>query len=811
MDPDDTDDFDGDLTDDNDTGWIDAAVFNFADSFEVACNDSGQDPNTYSDATIINITDNAIINFNNGNLTANQDGDQVKVTFDVTQGTTACTTTDALGCSDGDASGGECVITFDVTKLKGFKNATIEYLGDRYTNAKHGGGTPDGGTSTSTTVDAFHEMAFAFVDTDDDGIDDSIIVAKDTDTSSDGKADESRFDACDSCVDVDGDGQFDYVDFDNDSIADDVIRDDCYDLKDFDFSADPADEGNETYGPLDCDADGSFGSDEGADGWGDHSIASSSASTPAAVRADDTPSEIENEGSEEVFSCGGEPHACLMGSNRLLSSPEWDGEFPAITDSTVYGNEGARYEFSPPSINSNEFAGNHFLANYKAKNSCGLSPLIIHQDSVFHDPDEDDAYDSTEALDASDVSGEAGSALFFDGVADTIDDAFSNGLFWEIFTGYENEDFYKGLGDLLFDDFNDACDEDNLDSTDGNDSDCSPNGVDPYTSNDFAASVTLPYVYKQSFDKVVYGDANNLIASFPILGLAKKKTSTSEYEIISFEDVYDPAVTKQEITYFDSGYSNLANTAKKEIWRLPLGTKQPVDNIRGLTVEYYSLGDLTTGSASLRGVVLNYFTDNSGVDYLDLLVTYKNNLLNMITEFAPTNGDWDGQSAVNFDGTDAPHGSTTLNVGADDDQAPFWLEGIDSAQRVDSDPILFTVDTSKILPHIVGFSNFNSGAPGYQAQPFYTFNCLDAARDLKARIRLQVRDWDRVFTAGHDIDKTIPSSLMDDSSIDLWGEDFNNQDDGDSYTRRSLNSCLIDYPSDLDNSSYGSLPTLDGT
>ena len=65
---------------------------------------------------------------------------------------------------------------------------------------------------------------------------------------------------------------------------------------------------------------------------------------------------------------------------------------------------------------------------------------------------------------------------------------------------------------------------------------------------------------------------------------------------------------------------------------------------------------------------------------------------------------------------------------------------------------------------------------------------------LKARIRVEVRDWDRVFTAGHDIDKAIPSSLMDDSSIDLWDEDFNNRADGDQYGSRTLNSCLINYP-----------------
>ena len=45
--------------------------------------------------------------------------------------------------------------------------------------------------------------------------------------------------------------------------------------------------------------------------------------------------------------------------------------------------------------------------------------------------------------------------------------------------------------------------------------------------------------------------------------------------------------------------------------------------------------------------------------------------------------------------------------------------------------------------------------------------------------------------------KTIPSSLMDDGSIEVFEEDFNNQTDGDSYGT-SLNSCLIDYPSKIE-------------
>ena len=131
-----------------------------------------------------------------------------------------------------------------------------------------------------------------------------------------------------------------------------------------------------------------------------------------------------------------------------------------------------------------------------------------------------------------------------------MDDATADSLFWEIFTSYENEDFYKGLGDLLLDDFNDLSmimpkmEVEQILTTE---------------EDDFAASVTLPYVYKQNFSTSVAADG---VEDNPHLRISEKKASTSEYEIITVEQTYDPSVTKQEITYFDSGYANLANTAK---------------------------------------------------------------------------------------------------------------------------------------------------------------------------------------------------------------------------------------------------------
>jgi hypothetical protein len=39
------------------------------------------------------------------------------------------------------------------------------------------------------------------------------------------------------------------------------------------------------------------------------------------------------------------------------------------------------------------------------------------------------------------------------------------------------------------------------------------------------------------------------------------------------------------------------------------------------------------------------------------------------------------------------------------------------------------------------------GVGGARVNPFYTFYCLDRAYEIKARIRMVVRDWDRVFTS----------------------------------------------------------------
>jgi hypothetical protein len=91
-------------------------------------------------------------------------------------------------------------------------------------------------------------------------------------------------------------------------------------------------------------------------------------------------------------------------------------------------------------------------------------------------------------------------------------------------------------------------------------------------------------------------------------------------------------------------------------------------------------------------------------------------------------------------------------------------------------------------------------APYGGAAPYYTFNCLNAASQIKARIRLIIRDWDRSFKIDNGIDLDDPSTtpsgvatdangpFMNNSTADIYGYPFNNHDDWDNdYT--NLGSC----------------------
>ena len=56
-------------------------------------------------------------------------------------------------------------------------------------------------------------------------------------------------------------------------------------------------------------------------------------------------------------------------------------------------------------------------------------------------------------------------------------------------------------------------------------------------------------------------------------------------------------------------------------------------------------------------------------------------------------------------------------------------------------------------------------APYGETQPFYTFNCLDGAKDIKARIRLIVRDWNKTFKVNSAIDFDLPGALPNGTAL----------------------------------------------
>lgn len=60
------------------------------------------------------------------------------------------------------------------------------------------------------------------------------------------------------------------------------------------------------------------------------------------------------------------------------------------------------------------------------------------------------------------------------------------------------------------------------------------------------------------------------------------------------------------------------------------------------------------------------------------------------------------------------------------------------------------------------------------SNPFYTFNCLDSAREIKARVRLIIREWDRNFKQEDQIDSFIPGNVLRNTDAsDLLGNPYN--------------------------------------
>lgn len=94
------------------------------------------------------------------------------------------------------------------------------------------------------------------------------------------------------------------------------------------------------------------------------------------------------------------------------------------------------------------------------------------------------------------------------------------------------------------------------------------------------------------------------------------------------------------------------------------------------------------------------------------------------------------------------------------------------------------------------------------AHPFYTFNCLDQADDLLARINVHIRDWDTSFEISN-LDKAIIAGDwgMDNSTTDAFGNSVNGFKDWDNYNNdTNYSACGPSTAPTLDTANFVALP-----
>ncbi|MBF0298798.1 MAG: hypothetical protein HQK51_08765 [Oligoflexia bacterium] len=123
----------------------------------------------------------------------------------------------------------------------------------------------------------------------------------------------------------------------------------------------------------------------------------------------------------------------------------------------------------------------------------------------------------------------------------------------------------------------------------------------------------------------------------------------------------------------------------------------------------------------------------------------------------------------------------------------------------------FAASIAAVQASISGVDPINAGNTTYPTNPFYTFECLNKAGDLKARIRVVVREWDRNFdptSLNLIVAKPQEGNLMDSTSAEDDPFDdsyFNDYDDWDDmYTSSTtppgcraiplMSSPMLDYP-----------------
>lgn len=83
-----------------------------------------------------------------------------------------------------------------------------------------------------------------------------------------------------------------------------------------------------------------------------------------------------------------------------------------------------------------------------------------------------------------------------------------------------------------------------------------------------------------------------------------------------------------------------------------------------------------------------------------------------------------------------------------------------------------------------GIHPFNVAGFGFHVKPYYAFECLDAAEDITAQIRVFVREWDKEFDPTNPYiarlsDVNQSNSLMDGEGDQVYGEEWDDRIDWD--------------------------------
>ncbi len=101
-------------------------------------------------------------------------------------------------------------------------------------------------------------------------------------------------------------------------------------------------------------------------------------------------------------------------------------------------------------------------------------------------------------------------------------------------------------------------------------------------------------------------------------------------------------------------------------------------------------------------------------------------------------------------------------------------------------------------------ANDSNAGRFHEANPFYTYNCLSNSGEIKARIRLLVREWNRDFTGNSSIDLIDPDSVLPSDNMDntnavdsnyigtTWNQFSDFDDSGSGYNGAPASTCSED-------------------